>query len=105
MLLLSERTWKHHAVILLIPATALAWCAMFELPRRLRQVITGVLITSALLMMLPGLFGSRAGDLALVYGTHTLAFALLTGATVAVLVCGLRQPDGSRTESLGEISA
>jgi len=36
-------------------------------------------------MALPGLFGTRAGDLALVYGTHTVAFLLLTAATCAVL--------------------
>jgi hypothetical protein len=43
------------------------------------------LVAAALLMALPGAFGTRAGDLALVYGTHTLAFLLLTAATCAVL--------------------
>lgn len=78
MLLFSERTWKHHAVTLLIPAVVLAHATNLELPGRLRKYIFGILIVAWSLMTLPGLFGSHVGDLAMVYGTHTIAFILFT---------------------------
>ena len=85
MLLLSERTWKHHAVTLLIPAAALAYAATLELPERVRKCIIATLIASELLMLVPGLLTTELGDLAMVYGTHTIAFLLLTGASCVVL--------------------
>ena len=39
MLLFSERTWKHHAVTLLIPAAALAFSVTLDLPERLRRFL------------------------------------------------------------------
>ncbi len=95
MLLFSERTWKHHAVTLLIPAAALAYAATLDLPRRVRGFVVGSLVAAALLMTLPGLFGTRGQDLALVYGTHTFAFLLLTAGVCLILSHGLKQPDGS----------
>ena len=95
MLLFSERTWKHHAVTLLIPAAALAYAATLDLPCRVRRVAVGSLVASALLMMLPGLFGTHGQDLALVYGTHTAAFLLLTAGVCLILASGLKQPHGS----------
>ena len=89
MMLLSERTWKHHATVLLIPAAALAYAAALDLPPRVRRFVVGSLVASLALMTLPGVFGSKAGDLGLVYGTHTLAFLLLTAATCRVLACTL----------------
>jgi hypothetical protein len=94
MLLLSERTWKHHGTVLLIPAAALAYAAMSELPRAVRRFVAGAMIAAAVLMTAPGLFGTRVADLALVYGMHFAAFALLTAALVAVLACGLRRATG-----------
>jgi alpha-1,2-mannosyltransferase len=88
MLLLSERTWKHHAVVLLIPAAALACAATLDLPRRVREFAIGAMIAAGLLMAVPGLLGTETGDLAMVYGTHTIAFLLLTAALCAVLACG-----------------
>lgn len=85
MLLLSERTWKHHAVVLLLPAAVLTWAAAFELTQRSRRFVIGSLVAAAALMTLPGLFGPRSSDLALVYGTHTLAFGLFTLALCVVL--------------------
>jgi hypothetical protein len=85
MLLLSERTWKHHAVTLLIPAAALASAATRDLPWRVHGFVIGTLMAAGLLMTLPGLFGTRLQDLALVYGTHTAAFLLLTVAIGIVL--------------------
>jgi len=92
MLLLSERTWKHHAVILIIPAAALAFSLSLDLPQGVRRFVMFAMIAAGLLMAVPGLFGTEAGDLAMVYGTHTIAFLLLTGATGAVMACGLKQP-------------
>jgi hypothetical protein len=88
MLLLSERTWKHHAVTLILPAAVLACAATLDLPVRTRRFIVGSLVAAGLLIALPGLFGSRGQDLALVFGTHTLAFLLLTISTCLVLWLG-----------------
>jgi alpha-1,2-mannosyltransferase len=95
MLLLSERTWKHHAVTLFIPAVALAYAATLELSRRTTRFVTVALVTAAMLMMLPGLCGPRAQDLALVYGTHTAAFLILTAGVCLILSHGLRQESGA----------
>jgi alpha-1,2-mannosyltransferase len=92
MLLFSERTWKHHAVTLLLPAAVLAYLATLDFPARTRGVIVWSLVAAGLLMTLPGLFGSRGQDLALVYGTHTGAFLLLTASLCLVLWHGLPQP-------------
>jgi hypothetical protein len=85
MLLLSERTWKHHAVTLLLPAAVLAYASTLGFPERSRRLIVGSLIAAALLMTMPGLFGTRGQDLALVYGSHTFAFLLLTAGTCLAL--------------------
>ncbi|MBP3959375.1 DUF2029 domain-containing protein [Gemmata sp. G18] len=88
MLLFSERTWKHHAVVLLLPLAALAYAvAVVELPRRVRSFITGVLVASFVLMAGPGLLGGRGADLAMVYGTHTIAFVLQAVAVGVLLAC------------------
>ncbi|MBX9627073.1 MAG: DUF2029 domain-containing protein [Gemmataceae bacterium] len=85
MLLFSERTWKHHAVTLLLPFAVLSY-ALFALPltRRAKALLANVLVAVALLMNVPGLLPERAADLAMAYGTYTAAFGLLTAA-----VCGL----------------
>ncbi len=101
MLLLSERTWKHHAVVLLIPVAALAYATTLDLPHRVRRAVVGSLIAAGLLMATPGLLGTRIADLALVYGTHTLAFALLTASLCLVLACGLKQQNGANQANQG----
>jgi alpha-1,2-mannosyltransferase len=89
MLLFSERTWKHHAVVLLLPLAALTYAvAVVELPRRVRNFLFGVLVASFVLTAGPGVLGARANDLAMVYGTHTLAFVLQTVAVGLLLACG-----------------
>jgi alpha-1,2-mannosyltransferase len=90
MLLFSERTWKHHAVTLLLPAAVLAHATTLGLPERSRRFIVWSLVGALFLMTLPGLFGSRGQDLALVYGSHTIAFLLLTAGTCLVLWHGRR---------------
>jgi len=95
MLLFSERTWKHHAVTLVLPAAVLAYSVTLDLPNRMRWFVVGALIVASLLMALPGLFGSRGQDLALVYGTHTAAFLLLTAGVCLVLRRVPKARDGS----------
>ena len=96
MLMLGERTWKHHAVVLLIPFAALTYAvAMVELPRRIRNFTLGVLIASFILMAGPGLLSGRAADLAMVYGTHTIAFALQAVALGLLLACRTERVSGS----------
>jgi alpha-1,2-mannosyltransferase len=97
MLLFSERTWKHHAVVLLLPLAVLTYAvAVVELPRRTRNFTLGVLIASFILMAGPGLLTGRAADLAMVYGTHTIAFALQAIALGLLLACRSERVDGSR---------
>src|SRR5262245_8525964 len=91
MLLFSERTWKHHAVVLLLPLAALTYAvAMVGLPRRVRNAIIGALITAFVLMATP--LGGRAEDLSLVYGAHTIAFVLLTVGVGLLLACRSERP-------------
>ena len=95
MLLFSERTWKHHAVVLLLPLAALTYAvAVAELPRRVRRFALAALVASFVLMVGPGLLGGRGADLGMVYGTHTIAFALLTVATFVLLACRSERPGG-----------
>jgi hypothetical protein len=97
MLLFSERTWKHHAVVLLLPLAALTYSvAMVELPRRVRNFVLGSLIATFVLMTGQGVLAGRAADVALVYGTYTIAFALLTASAWLILACRSGRVEGSR---------
>jgi alpha-1,2-mannosyltransferase len=94
MLLFSERTWKHHAVTLLVPFVVVA----YRLPADPR--LWGVVAASAVLMLLPGLGGGGEREtvwaspplskMALVYGAYTALFVLLAG-TMAALAGGASQ--------------
>jgi hypothetical protein len=96
-LLFSERTWKHHAVVMLLPLAALAYAvAAVDLPRRVRNFVLGALGACFVLTAGPGLFAGRANDLAMVYGTHTVAFVLLAVAVGMVLACRSGEVGGSR---------
>jgi hypothetical protein len=96
MLLFSERTWKHHAVVLLLPLAALTYAvARVELPRRVRNCVLGALIACFGLTAGPGFLAGRANDLAMVYGTHTIAFVLLALAVGLLLACRSGDVDGS----------
>jgi len=92
MLLFSERTWKHHAVTLLLPFAVIAYAAVGGVVGpRLRAYLAGTLVAAGVLTVLPGVLPGRAADLAMVYGTHTLAFGLLTAA-VCVLLANATPP-------------
>lgn len=73
MLLFSERTWKHHATALLLPvATLVAAAVSFKMKR-----LWIVLGAFAVLTLVPSMVESETQDLFLVYGSYTLAYAVL----------------------------
>src|SRR5207302_7591454 len=74
MLLFSERTWKHHAVTLLLPFAVLSY-ALFasEFGRRMKVYLGATLTAVGLLTIGSGLLPGASQDLAMVYGTHTVA--------------------------------
>jgi len=85
MLFLSERSWKHHYVLLCFPLAFLAWRAL-RLPRRdarFRVAVLG-LAASALLNGLSGsaVLGARASDLAEAWG------AWFAGGLALFVACG-----------------
>ena len=86
MLLFSERTWKHHAVTLLLPFATIVYCAFNEgFSRRIRRWLIAVLVGVSVLTNLPGVLPPRASDLAMVYGSYTVAFLLLTVGIATIL--------------------
>jgi alpha-1,2-mannosyltransferase len=92
MLLFSERTWKHHAVTLLLPFAVLCYYLAACRPTGwVRNAVVASLGTAALLMAATstGLLGSRLGELGQVYGAFVWAYVVLLGALVLIL----RTPD------------
>lgn len=81
MLLFSERTWKHHAVALVLPYAVLT--AMLATP--LRGYAIATLVATAVLAFGPSLLGGDAQDTAQVFGSHTAVFLLLTAAMCVVM--------------------
>jgi hypothetical protein len=107
MLLFSERTWKHHAVTLLLPFAVLAYqLSALRPPRATRNAVIATLVVSVALMTLTssGLFDKqdRIGDLAQVYGAYLWAFLLLTASMFAALG---RRAATSSTAALPEPSS
>jgi hypothetical protein len=96
MLLFSERTWKHHAVTLVLPFAVVVYAlARGKLDRRWNVGLWVVLSVSLALLLIPGLGGGkdrfatgRAPDfakMAQVYGAYSRTFVLLAGTMVALL--------------------
>lgn len=86
MLLFSERTWKHHAVTLMLPyAMLLAFLIGDCGSRRRRLAIGGLLAVVAALAVLPSFLGEHWQDEAMAYGSHTAVFVLLTIAAWIVM--------------------
>jgi alpha-1,2-mannosyltransferase len=97
MLLLSERTWKHHAVVLLLPFAVLCGAALAsDLPLRVRKWIGGALAVSALITVGAGALSGRAADLALVYGAYTVQFVVLAAAVGLLLAYRIQRERGLR---------
>jgi alpha-1,2-mannosyltransferase len=82
MLLFSERTWKHHGVLLVMPFAVIFWAIANNIWRR---TLVGVVGLIAMLMWLPGTLTEAGQDLALVYGTHTCVFVLVLLSQFAIL--------------------
>jgi hypothetical protein len=96
MLLFSERTWKHHAVLLVLPFAVLIYAlARVKLERGWQVGLLGVVLICMVLLLLPAMGGGKdrfvlaaAPDLAKmaqVYGAYTWAFLLLAGTMVVLL--------------------
>ena len=86
MLLFSERTWKHHGVVLVVPFAMLAaFLTTRELSAGMRAYVTWTLGLIAALTLGPSLLGGDAQDLALTYGSHLAAFLLLAAAACVVM--------------------
>jgi alpha-1,2-mannosyltransferase len=103
MLLFSERTWKHHGVVMLLPFATLAyaWCAV-PLSEPVRRWVMISVVLAALLMLTTstGLTNSldRAGKLAQVYGAYVWAYLAL--ATGLVVLLSARPPAPKRREDI-----
>ena len=95
MLLFSERTWKHHAVTLVVPYAVIA-AAVAARPwsSGVRAYLTGTMVAVGVLALGPSVVGGEFQDTALTYGSHTAVFLLLTAA-VGVVLWGERRPRGA----------
>jgi hypothetical protein len=91
MLLFSERTWKHHCVMLVLPLTVLVYyLAVVAMGRRLRYCLLGTLLVATVLTAATttGLFGAtadRVAKLFQVYGAYVWAHLLLAAGLVVLL--------------------
>ena len=92
MLLFSERTWKHHAVTLVLPYAVICTA----LAARPSRYLSGTLVAVAALTLGPSVVGGDFQDTALAYGSHTAAFLLLTAAVLWVLALQRRYAEGER---------
>ncbi len=92
MLLFSERTWKHHCVVLMLPFAVLVHHLTL---RRGEYAILAILVLALSLILLPGFAAGHERNtvaespgfakMAQVYGAYTGAFLLLLGGVVVVL--------------------
>jgi hypothetical protein len=102
MLLLSERTWKHHAVTLVLPGITLVTAlALPGCSARLRRLFIGSLTLAFFLMVVPGLCGRSIQDMALVYGSHTAAFLILAAAIAILLRSRVSDGGNDRLDATG----
>jgi alpha-1,2-mannosyltransferase len=87
MLLLSERTWKHHCVTLLLPFAVLSYYLLACQPRPAGfRVLGAVLLSSIGLMAATStVFDKDFAKHAQVYGAYTVASLLLVGTLVVLL--------------------
>ncbi|MCX7699969.1 MAG: DUF2029 domain-containing protein [Gemmataceae bacterium] len=88
MLILSERTWKHHCVTLAWPMMVLVYAAaVLPLSRRRRGAIVAGLTLALLLQFSAGsVGGKRFGDLAQVYGVYLWSFLILLTLIAGLLL-------------------
>jgi heme exporter protein D len=106
MLLFSERTWKHHCVLLLVPFGVLSYClAEVQVSQKVKRYVIATLIIVVLLMASTSTGWSRSfdrvGELAQVYGAYVWANLALVIALVVVLRCDFLS---ARRQVLSEVS-
>lgn len=92
MLLFSERTWKHHAVTLVVPFAVLSYVlSSFDLTKSQRGLTIAALALSSLAMLSTstGFWDTHdlIGKTAQVYGAYVWAFLILTAALFAMVDC------------------
>jgi alpha-1,2-mannosyltransferase len=86
MLVFSERTWKHHGVVMLLPFCTLGAATYNRtLPKWLNLSVGTIMVLVFLLIALPSAASADAQDLALTYGSHTAVFLLLMLGTLVIL--------------------
>src|SRR5206468_7313989 len=88
MLLFSERTWKHHCVMLVVPFAVLSYAlAVSTTDRALRRFLFATLVLGQILMATTStaLWPDEWAKLAQVYGAYVVMFVLLVVAQLAVL--------------------
>ena len=89
MLIFSERTWKHHCVVLVLPFTVLTYYLAACRPRPGLRAYLICTLASVLLLMAStstSLAGWESGKLAQVYGAYLWAHCLLVIAMAVVLL-------------------
>lgn len=90
MLLFSERTWKHHAVVLVVPFAVLSYqLSALELTRVRRGIVVSALILASLSMLSTstGFWDTHdlIGKTAQVYGAYVWAYLILAATMFASL--------------------
>lgn len=103
MLLFSERTWKHHAVTLMLPYAVLCYAlATQQSDRSFRKFIIAVLVAAQVCITATstGLLPDAWAKLAQVYGAFTWAFIILVAA---LAVCLLRREQSAAAVSADSI--
>ncbi|MGL6073446.1 MAG: glycosyltransferase family 87 protein [Fimbriiglobus sp.] len=103
MLMFSERTWKHHGVVLMLPFLTLTTAVLWPgYSRALRRAIGTAMVSIFFLIAGPSIASREQQDMALTYGTHTWVFLILTGCVVAVLIAERRASVKDLAESSPE---
>ena len=104
MLLFSERTWKHHGVVLMLPFLVSAtFYAARSTGSRLRAGLAVANILAFLLIAAPSLLGGDRQDEALAYGSHTLVFLIFF--TQICIVLAQATHNASRSPTMAPITA
>ena len=86
MLLFSERTWKHHGVVLILPLLLISMAvACSPLWSWFRAFLISMFCLGLLLTIGPSLLNAEWQDLSLTYGSHTVMFLMMFAASGVIL--------------------
>jgi hypothetical protein len=96
MLLFSERTWKHHAVTLVLPYAVLAaFLTTHPLSLPTRRYVIGTLAGAAVLTLGPSALPEEGQDLAQTYGAYTIAYLAMAVGMCVVMFSVSRETQSS----------